>query len=424
MRTLNAMLLSGMVFTSILISCDKNEKQDEPITWNLNGFVQKGPYLNGTPITVFDLNSDLVQTGKIFTTEISDNKGTFTLNDLALTSQFVELHANGFYFNENSGQNSSTQLTLSAVSDLTDKSSLNVNVLTHLEKNRVIYLVSTGMSFADAKRQALQEILSIFEISKPDIISSELLDISKEGADNSILLTISAILQGNRTVAELTELLSNIITDIREDGQMNSESIGTDLINDARFLDTTDIKNNLKEKYSNLGVDIEVPPVGSILKHFIENTDFEFTSLINYPDDGATGPNLLASGRTNYVSWPGEPAYYYGNSMTAVAPDENNISVKFTIIDTCDQVPPVCDSCASACVPCGQSESCAWGIDPIGSGWKVTNPSYKPMVFVFTKDFTKDTPDAKVGLNGHGKAYIEIFENNSEVATRSKYIRW
>jgi hypothetical protein len=424
MRTLNVMLLSGIVFTSILISCEKNKEHDDPITRDLTGYVQKGPYLNGTTITVYELNSDLSQTGKIFASEISDNKGTFTLNDLALTSQFVELHANGFYFNENSGQNSSTQLTLSALSDLTDKSSLNVNVLTHLEKNRVIYLVSTGMSFADAKHQALQEILSIFEISKPDIISSELLDISKEGKDNAILLTVSAILQGNRTVAELTELLANIITDIREDGQLNSESIGTDLINDAMFLDTADIKYNLKEKYNDLGVDIEVPPVGSILMHFIENTDFEYTSLISYPDNGATGPNLLASGRTEYVSWPGEPTYYYGNSMTAIAPDENSISVRFTIIDTCDQVPPACDSCAPACVPCGQSESCGWGIDPIGSGWEVTNPSYTPMIFVFTKDFTKETPDAKIGFNGHGKAFIEIFENNSEVATRSKYIKW
>lgn len=424
MKPLNAILLSVLLLTSILISCDKNKEQDEPITWDLNGFVQKGPYLNGTVITVFDLNSNLVQTGKTFTSEISDNKGTFTLSGLALTSRYVELQANGFYFNENSGQNSPSQLTLSAVSDLTDKSSLNVNVLTHLEKNRVIYLVSNGMSFADAKRQALQEILSIFEINKPDIMSSELLDISKEGEDNSILLTVSAILQGNRTVAELSELLSNIITDIREDGQLNSESIGTDLINDARFLDTAVIKNNLKEKYSDLGVNIEVPPIGSILAHFIENTNFKFTSQISYPDDGATGPNLLAIGRTQYVSWPGEPAYYYGNSMTAIAPGENSISVRLTIVDTCDQVPPVCDSCASPCVPCGQSESCNWGINPIGSGWKVTFPSYEPAVFLFTKDFTKETPDAKIGFNGHGKAFIEIFENKGEVATRTKYIRW
>ncbi len=69
----------------------------------------------------------------------------------------------------------------------------------------------------------------------------------------------------------------------------------------------------------------------------------------------------------------GESAYYYGNSMTALAADEHNISVRFTIIDTCDQVPPVCDSCATTCVTCGQSESCNWGIDPIDSGWKVTN---------------------------------------------------
>ena len=47
---------------------------------------------------------------------------------------------------------------------------------------------------------------------------SEYLDISQPGDKNAILLAISVILQGYLSVAELSELLANITTDIREDG--------------------------------------------------------------------------------------------------------------------------------------------------------------------------------------------------------------
>jgi hypothetical protein len=98
--------------------------------------------------------------------------------------------------------------------------------------------------------------------------------------------------------------------------------------------------------------------------------------------------------------------------------------VKLTFIDTCDQVPPACDSCLSPCVPCGQSENCAWGIDPTKSGWEVSNISVSPMTFLIEKDFTKETCDIKMALMGHGKALIEIFENKSPTANGTKIISW
>jgi hypothetical protein len=44
----------------------------------------------------------------------------------------------------------------------------------------------------------------------------DLLDTSQTGEDNAILLAISLIIQGFRTESELTDLLANISTDIRE----------------------------------------------------------------------------------------------------------------------------------------------------------------------------------------------------------------
>jgi len=142
------------LFTAVIIfSCEKNSSKDDNIAITkerITGFVQKGPFINGTSITISELNSELVPTGKNFNSQILDNKGTFEIKNVELSSQYIELKADGFYFNEVQGESSSAQLTLYALSDLTDKTSLNINILSNLEKTRVEYLISRQYSFNEA----------------------------------------------------------------------------------------------------------------------------------------------------------------------------------------------------------------------------------------------------------------------------------
>ncbi|HRQ71206.1 MAG TPA: hypothetical protein PLW78_12985, partial [bacterium] len=48
----------------------------------ITGFVQKGPFINGTSISLFELDENLVQTGKIYNTQITKNDGIFELADV------------------------------------------------------------------------------------------------------------------------------------------------------------------------------------------------------------------------------------------------------------------------------------------------------------------------------------------------------
>ena len=90
--------------------------------------------------------------------------------------------ANGFYFDEVISRNSVAPLTLFALADISDTGSVNVTVPSHLEKDRVIYLMQEeAKSFATAKQQAQREVLAIFGIKKDDIAASERLDISARG---------------------------------------------------------------------------------------------------------------------------------------------------------------------------------------------------------------------------------------------------
>ena len=165
-----------------IISCNTDDPGDEIDNSEkdkISGFIQKGPYINGSSLMISELDSKLNPTGKVFNTQITDNKGTFELKDIRFESQYVELIANGYYFNENTGKVSKSQLTLHALSDITSSSSINANILTELEKGRVSYLVSNGGEFKASKIQAQKEILNIFETSIADLKSSEYLDISK-----------------------------------------------------------------------------------------------------------------------------------------------------------------------------------------------------------------------------------------------------
>jgi uncharacterized protein (TIGR02145 family) len=273
-------LLQVLVLIFITVSCDR-EKDIKPhlSLAKVSGYVQKGPFLNGTAITITELSTDLVPTGKNYPSQILDNKGTFEVKNVELSSQFVELKADGFYFNEVTNSNSPTQLTLFALSDLTNKTSLNVNVLSTLEKGRIGYLISNGNGFSNAKKQAQSEILTIFEMGKSAMTESELLDISKSGDDNGILLAISVILQGNLTVPDLSELLANISTDIREDGILNSQTLGSALINNAKAIKLDQIRTNLEARYETLGLTVNIPDFEKYVNQFIANTDFKYTSL-------------------------------------------------------------------------------------------------------------------------------------------------
>lgn len=312
--------ISILIILFVFISCDNKLDDGLPDPHNVNGLVQKGPYINGTDITIAELNNDLSSTGKIFSTQIVDNKGTFESGNIALESPFVELKANGFYFNEVTNANSIAQLTLYALSDISETSNININVLSYLEKGRIQFLVTNGMDFTEAKQKAQSEILSIFEINQEGISDSERLDISKAGDANAALLAVSVILQGYLPVSELAELLANISTDIREDGILNSEELGTILINNARTIKLNEIRQNLESRYQVLGQSVSIPAFEQHIDNFIANTEFEFSAFIQYPPTGKHGLNILDREITEYTTGT--------YSMKAILPAGSSLKVR------------------------------------------------------------------------------------------------
>ncbi|WP_297947583.1 hypothetical protein [uncultured Fibrobacter sp.] len=157
------------------------------------GVAQKGPFVKGSNIVLAETSADgsLKPTGKEFFATTRTDKGDFQIDGINLESQFVRLKATGYYKRETTGENTVCQISLRALSDIRDRDQININILTHLEYDRALYLVKNGKSFAEAKKQAREEWMQEFgyENLADDF---ENLDIANDGKTDKALEQISA----------------------------------------------------------------------------------------------------------------------------------------------------------------------------------------------------------------------------------------
>jgi hypothetical protein len=282
-------LICLLLVALLFYNCKKNESDIK--NYDVRGFAQKGPFQIGTTIIISELDINLNPTGRNFYTTVTDNNGNFTIPDVVLNSSFVELFADGFYFNERWGQVSNDKLVLKAIADLSDTSSVNINILTHIIRDRLIYLIQhEKIAYKEAKMQVQKEVLSIFNLNSNNSIGFEHLDISKKGELNNKLLAISSILQGNRDISNLTQLLTSISLDIKEDGILNSENLQTDIITSANFLDMGSIRKNLEKLYG----DTIFNSFQLYVKKFEDSSSFQSKVNFEFPKSVENENNLFS----------------------------------------------------------------------------------------------------------------------------------
>ena len=188
----------------------------------LSGVSQKGPFVSGTDVTAYELENgkSLKQTGKTFGGKIENKDGSFNIRTVKLKSSYAYLVADGFYRNEVTGKTSATTIKLRALTNLDGRSMANINLVTHLEYDRVQRLVTKdNKSVIEAKRAAEKSLFASFNIDNTGFKGfAEDLNIFKEGDGNAALLAVSAMLQGDRSEAELTALLASLSVDLGDNG--------------------------------------------------------------------------------------------------------------------------------------------------------------------------------------------------------------
>ena len=237
----------------------------------VTGVTQKGPFLSGSKVLVREMSDGrtLTQTGNSFNGKILNDKGEFKINARMLVSQYVMLEATGYYRNEVTGDNSNSELTLFAITDVNDRNIVNVNLLTHLEYERVVYLVTKKkMRVKAAKKQAQQEIFGLLGINAEGFSNSEDLNIAGSSDEDGALLAFSVMFQGNRTVAQLTELLTQIATDMEEDGTWDNSTAKMGIAEWAADADSSGQLAQIRSNVEGWGLSSMVPKFEPFVRHF------------------------------------------------------------------------------------------------------------------------------------------------------------
>jgi hypothetical protein len=229
-------------------------------TYSVNGSVQKGPFTQGTNITIQPLDENFNPTGKQYQTKTTNDAGKFSVGS-EIESRYVEIIATGYYYNEIEGKVSSSTLTLRSISDLTETGKTNVNLLTTLESDRIRKLLEEGGTLSEARSIAEREILEVFHITAEQSVCFDKMDITGGKDADAILLAISASLQAGRSVGELSELISKIAGDIANSGELTTPNLAAQITESSKLVDADKVRENLRKRYTQLGVqNFTIPP--------------------------------------------------------------------------------------------------------------------------------------------------------------------
>lgn len=322
----NVLSILGCIMCLCLVfSCEENtgeEKFPEPdpgTKYSVSGSVQKGPFSQGTSITIQALDDNLNPTGRNYSTTTYDDFGAFSIGS-EIESRYVEIIADGYYYNEVAGSLSKSPITLRSISDLSEEGQTNINLLTTLESGRIRYLVSNdGKAMSEARQQAEQELYDIFNIPLEVGDSGfDKADISKAGDGNAVLLAISATLQSTRTEAELSELIAKISSEMQNTGTLGKSDLFEQIRQGGIGLDYEQIRSNLIARYEQLGQH------GYEIPNFEDFMDINGNGVIDRDDQW-----LLVSDAQYQVPQSG------GEYSVTV---EYNVDYEVTVEDGCDWI--------------------------------------------------------------------------------------
>jgi cysteine-rich repeat protein len=262
-------------------------------TVHLEGVVQKGPFVEGSTITISPLSPTGEPAGEVQSTTTVDDFGHFSFYVDSAGPKAIE--ANGFYYNEVVGARSEAAMRLRAHQVTTGAFSqqVNVNLVTHLSSGRVETLVAVGMSFADAIEQAEEELRVALGIGlvgfDPDRAGSEMDVFGGNTLGNAYLLAVSSVLAQVAVEAdgvvdeELQALIDDLSGDFADDGEIAA-------MRRARIeagelaLDVDEVTSTLAERVAAMGATVEIPDMHDVL-------DQDDDLLLNVDDNCDRIPN-------------------------------------------------------------------------------------------------------------------------------------
>ena len=277
--------LLGLLLCVSFTSCEEDHGVDfEPQTYSVSGKVEKGPFVSGSEITIQPMSGQMQALGTMYTSTIQDHLGNFSFGSKLFESPYAELTANGYFFNEVTGQLSAGTLYRRAIVDLSKNATVNVNILTHIKYQRVLNLIAQGKTYAEANSQAQAELFKAFGLEKYAGKDASQYSIIEGTEESAALVAISSLVLVGRTEAAVTEYLARLCKEFGNEGVFADDTKKQIKDDREKLADKLkDIRNNIRARYNDLGIDVEVPPLAP---------------FFDWDDDGVVGNETLQEGET------------------------------------------------------------------------------------------------------------------------------
>lgn len=166
---------------------------------SVSGVVQFGPFLEDAKIGVAEIFGNNSYSASLPGNrgKLSGNNGEYTLSKISLKSQYARFKVRGLYYNYVTWENSTDSIDLYAVTDLSSRNRVNINILTDLERAYIVDLMDSGYDISSAKKQIERRIFESFFIDPTDFGYAEDLDMFGNDDASGALLAITILFLGN-----------------------------------------------------------------------------------------------------------------------------------------------------------------------------------------------------------------------------------
>jgi len=233
-----------ILFSMILFACESGGGGDDPVSVpnspgikTFSGKVEKGALQKGATITASEWSVSGGYSGKVYTTETLNDLGGYTLSSTELQG-ILDVRADGFFINENTGTVENTRIILSGLVDSSEEGG-NINIVTHIIKQRVIALMNSGKSFSEANTQAATELYNNLNWTPENPLNTNI-------STNARLLFLSSAICKNRTVSQVSDILTALTADMA-DGVIDLSS----LYDSFSLVDVSAVQTNMVALYGN-----------------------------------------------------------------------------------------------------------------------------------------------------------------------------